>query len=312
MAKYRNQLPQLSGDLFLTDSGLETVMIFHDEMELPEFAAFTLLQNDTGLSVLRKYYSQHAAIPSKGVSGMILESPTWRTSSDWGKKLGYTDKDLDKFNRQAIDLLHGIRSDVNHSNVIVISGCIGPKGDGYQAGSMMSVVEAEDYHQQQVDTFDTTEADMVSALTMTYAAEAIGITRAAKNKNLQVVISFTVETDGLLPSGQTLGDAIQEVDSATGDGPAYYMINCAHPTHLDSILSSEQPWINRLRGLRANASSMSHAELDEATQLDDGDPEQFGLQFLELRKRLPKLNVLGGCCGTDARHIRAIMERCAK
>ncbi len=311
MAKYRDQLPQLSGDLFLTDSGLETVLIFHEGLELPEFAAFTLLRSIEGTKALRKYYDQHASIPSNGVAGIILESPTWRASSDWGSKLGVSNSGLDKVNRQSIELLVDIRNDSDSSKAIVISGCLGPRGDGYQANKLMTEAEAERYHQAQVAIFAASQADLVSALTMTHTAEAIGITRAAQRHDVPVVISFTVDTDGRLPSGEPLGEAIMKVDAETDNGPAYYMINCAHPTHFSSVLLPEQPWINRLRGLRANASSKSHAELDEATELDDGHPEQLGLQFRELRDRLPKLNVLGGCCGTDSRHIRAIMEQCS-
>ena len=117
---------------------------------------------------------------------------------------------------------------------------------------------------------------MVTVLTMTYAEEAIGITRAAVESGLPVVISFTLETDGRLPSGQALGEAIQQVDEDTESAPAYYMINCAHPTHFEDVLEPGAPWIDRIRGLRANASTKSHAELDEATELDDGDPADLG------------------------------------
>jgi S-methylmethionine-dependent homocysteine/selenocysteine methylase len=140
---------------------------------------------------------------------------------------------------------------------------------------------------------------------MTYVDEAIGVTRAAQDAVIPAAISFTVETDGDLPSGQALGEAIEEVDRATDSGPAYYMINCAHPTHFDSVLDGGD-WVGRIRGLRANASTCSHAELDEAEDLDDGDPQDLGARYGELRDRLPALNVVGGCCGTDHRHIGEI------
>lgn len=312
MARYRDQLPQLSGELFLTDSGLETSLIYHDGLVLPDFAAFALLKDSKGTEAIRRYFRQHATIPADGVAGIILESPTWRANTDWGKRLAYGESDLDIANRKAIAMLDGIRNELKQSKAIVISGCIGPRGDGYRAENLMTEDEAGAYHQPQIDSFAETEADLVSALTMNYTAEAIGVVRAAKKRNVPVVISFTVETDGRLPSGVSLGEAIQTVDDATDNGPIYYMINCAHPTHFADTLSPEQPWINRLRGLRANASCLNHAELDEATELDDGNPEQLGAQFRELRDRLPHLNVLGGCCGTDERHIRAIMEHCSK
>jgi S-methylmethionine-dependent homocysteine/selenocysteine methylase len=189
---------------------------------------------------------------------------------------------------------------------IVISGCVGPQDDGYKPAEKLSADAATDYHSTQIRTFADTEADMVTAITMTYADEAIGVTRAAKRAGLPVAISFTLETDGRLPSGQVLAEAIQETDKATDGGPAYYMINCAHPTHFEAVLEPEAPWNGRIRGLRANASTKSHAELDEADQLDVGDPADLGVRYAGLRERLPNLNVLGGCCGTDDRHLSQI------
>jgi S-methylmethionine-dependent homocysteine/selenocysteine methylase len=174
----------------------------------------------------------------------------------------------------------------------------------------MTEEAGERYHAMQAATFRDAEADMVTAITMTYAAEAIGVTRAAQAAGMPVVISFTVETDGRLPSGQTVREAIEQVDDATGHGPAYYMINCAHPTHFAGALAAGGPWLERIRGLRANASSKSHAELDEATELDDGNPVELARQYREQRGKLQKLNVLGGCCGTDHRHVEEICKAC--
>ncbi len=173
---------------------------------------------------------------------------------------------------------------------------------------MLTADEAEAYHATQIGTFADTAADMVTALTMTYADEAIGVTRAAQKAGLPAVISFTLETDGRLPNGQPLGEAIEQVDRETGNGPAYYMINCAHPTHFEAVLEQGAPWVERIGGLRTNASMKSHAELDEAEELDEGDPADLSTRHGALKSRLPKVNVLGGCCGTDARHVGAICE----
>jgi len=312
MAKYRHELPQLSGDFFLTDGGIETTLIFHDGLELPDFAAFDLLKHDTGREALRKYFSTYASIARKHEVGFIFESATWRASPDWGKRLGYSDEALATMNHQAIKLVDEIRDEYeNHKTRMVISGCIGPRGDGYNPTEIMSEEEAERYHATQINTFSETNADMVTAITMTHAEEAIGITRAARAAGLPVVIAFTVETDGRLPTGQPLKDAIEQVDAATGSTPAYYMINCAHPTHFADALASDGSWLQRIRGIRANASTMSHAELDEAEELDDGNPVELGHQHKKKKNRLSHLNVLGGCCGTDHRHIEAICTVCA-
>ncbi len=311
MAKYRNNLPQLSGELLLTDGGIETTLIFHDGFDLPEFAAFDILQQAEGVDALRRYYKTYAAIAQAHQIGFVLEAPTWRSSPAWGEKLGYSAAALANANRQAIALLEDIRYEFETAqSKMVISGCIGPCGDGYTAEDMITPDEAEQYHAVQINTLSQTQADMVTALTMTYAEEAIGVTRAAKAVGLPVVISFTVETDGRLPSGQTLKDAIEQVDAATDNGPAYYMINCAHPTHFDDAFVVGETWTQRIGGLRANASALSHAELDEAETLDDGNPVELGYQYSELRRRLCNLNVMGGCCGTDHRHIAEIAKAC--
>ncbi|MBN1530152.1 MAG: homocysteine S-methyltransferase family protein [Thermoleophilaceae bacterium] len=305
---YRSRLPQLDGGLFLTDGGIETTLIFHEGLDLPEFAAFPLLRDDDGRAALRRYYEPYAALARDRGAGFVLESPTWRASPRWAERLGHSLDELDTLNRRAIELMVELRDEFSTDAApVVISGCVGPHDDGYDPSVLLSADEAEDYHSVQIGTFAGTEADMVTAVTMTYADEAVGVTRAARAAGMPAVISFTVETDGRLPSGQALGDAIAETDAATGSGPAYYMINCAHPTHFEAILEDE-PWRERVRGLRANASTKSHAELDEAEELDDGDPQDLGKRYAALAAKLPALNVLGGCCGTDHRHVTAVCE----
>ena len=311
MARYRTDLPQLSADLFLTDGGIETTLIFHDGLALPHFAAFDLLKSAAGRDALNRYFSSYAALAKRYRVGCILESATWRASADWGDKLGYSVEALRAANRQAIALLHETRIEYEgEPTKVVISGCIGPRGDGYSPASLMTEDEAQRYHSMQVEVFRDADADLVTAITMTYPAEAIGVARAASAAGMPVVISFTVETDGRLPTGQNLRDAIEQVDDATGGAPAYYMLNCAHPTHFAGALTAGEPWIERIRGLRANASTKSHAELNDSTELDDGNPAELALQYRELCLRLGKLNVLGGCCGTDHRHVEEILKAC--
>ena len=307
MARYRNRLPQQDGALFLTDGGMETTLIFHQGIDLPYFAAFDLLREAGGPATLKKYYETYLDIAKTGAVGFVLESATWRASRDWGDKLGYSTAGLAKANREAIELLAELRDAYEADGApIVISGCIGPRGDGYDPDALMTPDEAQAYHAEQIRTFAETEADLVSALTMTHADEAIGITRAAVAAGIPVVISFTVETDGNLPAGQSLRDAIAAVDGATDGAPAYYMINCAHPTHIEDAVAGGEPWLDRIGGLRANSSAKSHAELDEAEELDDGNPQELARQYGQLRRYLRKANVLGGCCGTDHRHVEAI------
>lgn len=306
MTTHRARLPQLHGDVLLTDGGLETSLIFDDGVELPEFAAFPLLGNEEGSALLRRYFDRYVAIAREHELGIVLESPTWRASPRWAAALGYSLDELDSLNRQALDLMAAVRDAAGDLPTVVISGCVGPEGDGYAPSSALSADEAEAYHARQLAVFADGPADLATAITMTYAEEAVGVTRAARAVDLPVAISFTLETDGRLPSGQGLAEAIAQVDAETGGGPDYYMLNCAHPTHFTDVLEAGAPWVERIRGLRANASRSSHAELDEATELDAGDPLELGAQYRELGDVLTGLSVLGGCCGTDHRHVAAI------
>lgn len=309
MARYRDALPQLGSTLFLTDGGIETCLIFHEGLELPLFAAFHLLQDEAGTEALRRYYRRYAAIAQAQAAGFVFESPTWRASADWGDRLGYSAAALADANRRGIALGTELRADLGTATV-VISGCVGPRGDGYSPERLMEPDEAEAYHAAQIGSFAASDADMVSAITMTHVGEAVGVTRAARAAGMPVAISFTLETDGRLPTGQKLGEAIEAVDDATGSAPVYYAINCAHPTHFADVLQGDAAWAGRLRGLRANASRRSHAELDQAQDLDDGDPAELGAHYASLRRLLPGLSVLGGCCGTDHRHVEAIGRAC--
>lgn len=310
MSGYRSELPQLGADFFLTDGGIETTLIFHDGIALPDLAAFQLLKQPAGVAALRKYFDAYRSLASRLGAGLVLESATWRASADWAARLGYTRQELALANRQSIRLLEEIRSGAAPGHPVVISGCVGPRGDGYRPAATMSESDAEAYHREQIETFAGTAADMVCAMTMNYAEEAIGVARAAERARMPVAISFTVETDGKLPTRETLRSAIGRVDAATASYPCYYMINCAHPAHFEHVLTSDEVLGERIRGLRANASRLSHAELDEAPELDTGEPAELASAYARLKSRLPKLNVMGGCCGTDHRHVEQIAQAC--
>ncbi len=310
-AKYRKKLPHLGGGLYLTDGGIETSLIFQDGLDLPYFSAFHLLRDAPGRRALVRYYERYIEIAKSDGVGFILESPTWRASTDWGQKLGYSADDMAAVNRTSIRLMHDLREAYETLRTpMIVSGCVGPRGDGYVPGEIMSADEAWAYHAHQVSAFAEAGADMVSAVTMTNANEAIGVARAAAKAGMPVAVSFTVETDGRLPTGQTLPEAISEVDAATSSGPAYYMINCAHPTHFDSVLHTKAAWTRRIGGIRANASKRSHQELNDSPDLDAGNPIELGGQYRDLVQRHPGINVLGGCCGTDHRHVAAISLAC--
>jgi S-methylmethionine-dependent homocysteine/selenocysteine methylase len=300
----RAALPQLGGEIFLTDGGIETDLIFRRGFDLPQFASFVVLDEPAGDAALRAYFTDYLRIGAALGYGLVLETATWRASSGWGAQLGYGAARLRDVNRRAVEMLLTMR-DSDAETPVVVSGCVGPRDDAY-TGLGSSDVDAQRYHQPQVQALAESGADLVSALTITNSSEAIGIARAAAECDIPVVISFTVETDGALPTGMPLADAIAETDTATDRGPAYYMVNCAHPDHIEPALAGDAPALDRLLGVRANASRRSHAELDECDDLDDGDPAELGRELAQLHHRHPVISVLGGCCGTDSRHIEAI------
>lgn len=292
--------PALRG--FVTDGGLETDLIFHHGVDLPEFAAFPLLDDPAGRDLLTRYYDGYAAVATAAGAGLLLESPTWRANPDWAARVGYDVEGVVRANVSAIEFLRALaaRYDVP---AVLVAGQLGPRGDGYVAGESPDPGEARDYHSPQVRAFGDAGADLVSALTLTTPAEGIGVVLAAREAGLPVSVGFTVETDGRLPDGTTLADAVRAVDDA--DAPDHFVVNCAHPTHVLPALD-EGEWVRRVLGTRVNASTMSHAELDEAEELDDGDPHRLAADQMHVSRQLPSMRVLGGCCGTDVRHVAAM------
>jgi S-methylmethionine-dependent homocysteine/selenocysteine methylase len=289
---------------WLTDGGLETTMIFDEGLDLPFFAAFTLLDSDAGRAALTRYYQNYAGLAREAATGLVLDTPTWRAGTTWGAVMGLDANAIRRINAEAAAFCEAFRAQAETADTpVLLNGVLGPSGDGYALERALGEEEAEARHRVQVGALADAGVDMVTAVTMTHSGEAIGVARAAGAAGLPVVISFTVETDGRLPSGETLAAAIAATDAATKGAPVYYMVNCAHPTHFRGVLTGD--WVARIGGIRANASRMSHAELDEATELDDGDPDEFGQLYRDLGALLPNLKVIGGCCGSDHRHVRA-------
>jgi S-methylmethionine-dependent homocysteine/selenocysteine methylase len=302
---HANTPSQLTESRFITDGGLETTLVFVNGIDLPDFAAFPLLDDDAGRSALAGYYDRYFDIAKRDDVGIVVDTPTWRANPDWGNRLGYDRDALAAVNRRSVGFVREL-ADRRPGLTALVDGVIGPRGDGYAIGELMTADESAAYHSLQVDAFRDASVDMISAITMTYLDEAVGVATASARAGVPVVISFTVETDGHLPSGQPLGDAIEATDAATDNAPAYYMINCAHPSHFERTLRDGGAWLSRIGAIRANASRMSHDELDNADELDRGDPRALALEYVELATLLPNLAVVGGCCGTDDEHVSEI------
>ncbi len=294
----------------LTDGGLETTLVFLDGLDLPDFASFPLLDDDGARTYVDRYFLPYLDLAERRGTGFVLDTATWRANPDWGLRLGYDAEALAEANRRAVDHAHRLAE--THPQVpTVVNGVVGPRGDGYVVGETMSADQAGSYHALQALAFASAGAQMMTAVTMTYPDEAVGVVEAAAGVDLPVVVSFTVETDGRLPSGLDLGAAIHDVDERTGAAAAYFMVNCAHPTHFATLLDPDEPWVSRVQGIRANSSTMSHAELDVAEELDRGDVAGLAGHYGDLQRRLPQLRVVGGCCGTDIEHVTAIAEALA-
>ena len=290
----------------VTDAGLETWLSFDRGFELEAFAAYPLADTTEGRAVLEEYYGHYVRIAESLGTAVALDAPTWRANPDWAAVLGQDLAQLGRSIAASVDVVHQLRAGWTSEQPFLVGGAVGPRGDGYRVDAAMTAADAARYHSFQIDAFAGTPVDVVTAMTLGYADEAIGIARASEQAGLPVVIAFTVETDGTLPSGTSLADAIDATDQATGGYPTHYMVNCAHPTHFAHVLTDGAPWVSRIGGLRANASSRSHAELDEALELDRGDPDDLASRYLALRDLLPGLHVVGGCCGTDHQHVQAI------
>lgn len=286
------------------DAGLETFAIFNEGRDLPQFASFVLLEDADGRAILDRWFTRFVDMARAGGTGFVLDTATWRANMGWAEALGLQESGITRINAEAVGWARAFRDRHETAELpVLVNGVVGPSGDGYRIDAARSAAEAEAVHATQIDALAAAGVDMVTAVTMTYPDEAIGIARAAKRHGLPHVISFTVETDGRVVSGMSLHEAIAAVEAATEGSPLFYMVNCAHPTHFGAALPG--PMRDRIGGIRANASRLSHAELDEATELDDGDPAEFGALYAEFPRLLPKLRIIGGCCGTDHRHVGA-------
>lgn len=307
----RRRLPQ-AGERCVSDAGLETELVFKDGLDLPAFSSAVLLETAAGRDRLRRYYAGFVALAERSGCGLVLETPTWRNNRDWAEGLGYDRQARSRINHAAVHLLQDLRhASWAGAGCFVISGNLGPRFDGYQGDRVMQPEDAAAYHREQIEDLAAAGADSIGAMTITTSAEACGIAAACRTVAIPAVISFTLETDGRLPSGELLGEAIARVDRYAPDAVAYFGINCAHPTHFIDRIRSREGWTRRLGAIRANASTKSHAELDASTSLDEGDREALAAHYRELQELLPQLRVMGGCCGTDIEHVSRICATCA-
>lgn len=303
-----HDLLQGSDKLLLTDAGLETWLIYSKGFDLPYFAAYPLGATDVGRAAITEYFTPVFDLARSHGTGVLLDTATWRANPDWGLALGHDRDHLAQANKDAVAAARTLRKTLGQGLEVLINGQVGPRGDGYDPAFLMTSNAAEDYHAFQIGIFAASGVDVISALTLTNIPEAVGIANATAKVQIPCIISFTLETDGRLPTGETLGEAIAQVDAQAKTKPVFFMINCAHPDHFEHALPEDDALRTRIRGVRANASRMSHAELDCCDTLDSGNPVELGAQYAKLHQLLPDLKVVGGCCGTDHRHLAQICQ----
>lgn len=289
--------------------GFETWLQYVDGFELRHFCAFELLDDSRGRACLTDYHRKLVEGAVDNGFGVINEGLHYRASRDWGELIGYSREGLEEINIRGIEFYKEFAREYETPETpMIVGGVIGPRGDAYDVGRVPNAAEAEEYHSEQILTFKKAGADQITAATFSSIEEAIGLARAAKAAEMPVVISFFVKQGGRLSGGETLEKAIAKVDAATGSAPAYYMINCTHPTEFEPALSPGH-WTKRLGGFMPNAVAMDTLSLCKLGHLEDGDPEELGGQMADLARRFPHVHVWGGCCGTDGRHIGEIARQ---
>jgi S-methylmethionine-dependent homocysteine/selenocysteine methylase len=301
--------PRLENKFYLTEGGTETDVLYKWGFELPEFAMFPLLDDPKADQVIRDIYRRYFDVAEKHDTGMLIVGHDYRASPDWGAKLGYTPEGLADMERRTIGFLDSIRREYeDRVSDVYIAGGVGPRGDAYGTGGGITEAEAEDYHSVQLTTLKSTPADMAIALTINNIAEAVGIVRAAESIDIPIGISLTLTTEGRLGSGPTLRDAIETIEEKTNGAAAWFGTNCSHPLEFASALADDGPWRDRLRYVRPNAAKMDKVALCKLGHLEDGDPVELGEQMGGVARRFPRADILGGCCGTDERHLGEIAK----
>ncbi|MDJ0640581.1 MAG: homocysteine S-methyltransferase family protein [Paracoccaceae bacterium] len=294
-------LPHESDKRYMVYAGTGTDLIFNHHIELPGFASFPLLENPETRALLASQMEDLVRLSGDMGLGCILDAPTWMANADRAAPLGYDPVRLVDVNRDAVALMEDVRRASGRDDVLV-SACIGPRFDPYADIPSMSAESARRYHSAQLAALKDTSVDLVTAYTFNRLSEAAGCISAARDIDMPIVMSLVVETDGCLADGTKLVDAVDAIDAETDGAALFFMVNCAHPLHFAEALDAHP----RLMGIVSNASSCSHAELDEAETLDEGDPEQLGRETAEIIRRNPSIRVFGGCCGTDMRHLASM------
>jgi len=308
MVKHTTFPPQNRGRFYLTEGGTETELMYKHGFELPHFAMFPLLDNPKAVSKMREMFRSYLDVAAEHDFCALMGGLDYRASPDWGDLLGYSPASLSDANLQSIEFLRELANEYS-SQVpeILIQGLIGPRGDAYERNETISENEAEDYHSVQLETLKKANVDSALAITFNNIPESVGVARAAAKIGVPLAISLTLDSNSKLHSGPSLADAITAIDEQTNQAPEYFLINCSHPLEFEPAIEPGD-WIQRVRGVRPNASKMDKMALCQIGYLEDGDPEELGRLCGDLARQYPHMDIWGGCCGTWDNHLNEIAK----
>lgn len=300
--------PFQDGLLYLTEAGTETEVLYKEGYELPHFAMWTLLDNPEAMERIGDMYRRYLDVAAENETGIVLCGFDYRASPDWAALLDVDRDGLREVIHRGIGFLRDV-SDPYRDRVphILLGGSIGPRGDAYSRGEPVTADSAEEYHSFQIACLKEAGADIACAHTFNNIPEAVGVARAARAEGLPLAMYFSLDSSSRLNTGPSLRDAVIETDSQTGNAPLFYGLNCSHPVEFEPALEPGD-WIDRLRSIRPNASKMEKIALCKLGHLEDGDPDELGAQMGDLARRYPHMDIMGGCCGTDERHLSRIAE----
>jgi homocysteine S-methyltransferase len=299
---------QKEGRFYLSEGGSETELMYKYGFELPHFAMFPLLNNSDAVLKMREMYISYLEVAAKHKICALMGGLDYRASPDWGELLGYSPEGLAEANLQSIEFLREIANEyTSEIPGILIQGYIGPRGDAYERNENITENEAEDYHSVQLETLKKADVDLAHALTFNNIPESIGVARAAAKIGVPLGISLRLDSSSKLNSGPSLVEAITAIDKETDQSPEFYSINCSHPLEYEPAIEPGD-WINRVRGVRPNASKLEKIALCQIGHLEEGDPVELGEQCGDLARRYPHMDLWGGCCGTWNRHLEEIAK----
>lgn len=266
-----------------------------------------LIYQESGRAALETIYRQYLAIGQRYQLPLLLSTPTWRAGRERIAAAGLAGRDLNGDNTRFLAKLRDGSGD--YARQVAICGLMSCRGDAYKPDEAMSADAAADFHAWQADALAAAGVDFLLAATLPALSEALGLARAQAATGLPYVISFVARREGTLLDGTPLSVAISTIDAAVTPRPLAYLVNCTHASIFRSALLNERnssPLVKqRVIGLLANTAALSPEELNERTDLVEEAPAVFGRSVAALRSELG-MKILGGCCGTDQRHIECL------